>query len=117
MNLLATYGPFGLFCAFLVVHALADFPLQGDYLARTKVRSQAENRQNWAIALTAHAIIHGGGVWLVAGSLWLGIAEFVLHWLIDFSKGEGKIGSLTDQALHVGCKVVYVILIVWIPLS
>ena len=115
MNILATYGPLGLLFAFIVVHALADFPLQGDYLARVKVRSQAKQPRDWVIALSAHSIIHGGGVWLVSGSLWLGLAETCLHWLTDLSKGEGKIGDLTDQFVHVLCKAIYVALLVSFP--
>lgn len=108
MNLLAHYGPAGLFFAFAIVHALADFPLQGDYLAREKVRSQAGSLQEWGIALTSHSLIHAGGVWLVSGCAWLGVAELCLHWLIDLGKGEGRFGVVTDQLLHLACKAGYV---------
>ena len=109
MNLLLQSGPLAWFFAFAISHALADFPLQGDYLARTKQRSKAGTVSEWLISLTAHSLIHAGGVWIVSGSAVIAVAEFVLHWLIDLGKGEGLYGYVTDQALHIGCKVAFVI--------
>lgn len=113
MSLLLQQGPFALFFAFVCVHALADFPLQGDYLARQKSRITASSRAEWMVALTAHCLIHAGGVWLVSGSLALGLTELTLHCLIDLGKGEGKYGLVTDQLLHVACKAAYVVLLVY----
>ncbi len=109
MNLLAEYGPVGLFFAFTIGHALADYPLQGDYLAREKVRSQAACLTSWVMALSAHALVHAGAVWLISGSMGLAAAELALHWLIDLAKGERRIGMLTDQLLHLACKAGYVL--------
>ena len=109
MNILLQSGPLALFFAFAISHALADFPLQGDYLARTKQRSQASTVPEWLISLTAHSLIHAGGVWIISGSVIIALAEFVLHWLIDLGKGEGLYGYVTDQALHLSCKVAFVI--------
>lgn len=103
--------PVSLFCAFLVVHALADFPLQGDFLAKQKIRKDAKTKTDWLMALTAHSVIHGGGVWLVTGSLAFGMVEFFLHWVIDLAKGEGLYGVMTDQSLHLLCKLTYVLVI------
>ncbi|MEX1049080.1 MAG: DUF3307 domain-containing protein [Akkermansiaceae bacterium] len=105
--------PLSLFFAFLVLHTLADFPLQGDYLARQKVRKNATSRTDWLVALSAHSIIHAGGVWLVTGSLALGVTEFFLHWLIDLAKGEGKFGVVMDQSLHLLCKLGYVLFLAY----
>lgn len=99
--------PFALCCAFVVLHALADYPLQGEYLARQKVRRSSTTRADWLVALAAHSAIHAGGVWLVSGSLALGLVEFVLHGLIDIGKGEGRYGLLADQGLHLACKAGY----------
>jgi hypothetical protein len=96
-----------MFFALAVFHALADFPLQGDYLARQKVRSTADGTSEWLVALTAHSLIHAGAVWLVTGSKLLGLAELILHALIDAAKGRGAFSHLTDQLLHLGCKLVY----------
>ncbi|MCF7730225.1 MAG: DUF3307 domain-containing protein [Akkermansiaceae bacterium] len=108
MTFLIQQGPLALFAAFLVVHALADYPLQGDYLARNKVRAHTKDKGEWLIALLAHSTIHAGGVWLVSGSLALGATEWILHALIDLGKGEGKFGLVTDQVLHLICKLGYV---------
>jgi hypothetical protein len=113
MTFLIEQGPLAVFAAFLVMHALADFPLQGDFLASQKARGQAANREVWIVALCAHSVIHAGGVWLVSGSLAFGAAEFVLHTLIDLGEGERKFGLVTDQLLHLGCKAAYVILLVY----
>lgn len=112
MNILSDSGPFALFFAFAIAHALADYPLQGDYLARMKVRDQAGNPMEWFIALTAHSLVQAGGVWIVSGSPLLGLVELCLHWLIDLGKGEGKFGYLVDQLLHLACKLAYVVVLV-----
>jgi len=100
-------NPLAVFCALAVAHALADFPLQGDYLARQKTRATAGSIEEWIVALTAHSLIHAGAVWLVTGSMILGAAELVLHALIDLGKGERKFGLVTDQILHLSCKAGY----------
>ncbi len=100
--------------AMVVAHTVADFPLQGAYLAKQKVRSQANSFSEWIVALSAHSIIQAGAVWLVTGSLIFGMVELVLHGLIDFAKGQGKFGILTDQLLHILCKVAYAIVLVFL---
>lgn len=112
MSLLVQQGPWALFAAFVVVHALADFPLQGDYIAKQKSRSQADSFSVWVIALAAHSVIHAGGVWLVSGSLAFGMVELAAHALIDGCKGEGRFGIVADQLLHLACKAVYAVLLV-----
>ncbi len=111
MNTLIEQGPLALFAAFIVIHALVDFPLQGDYIAKQKARRHADNQSVWIVALTAHCVIHGGGVWLISGSLAFGFVELVLHALIDLGKGEEKFGLVTDQLLHVACKLAYALLL------
>jgi hypothetical protein len=112
VSILSQSGPFALFFAFAIAHALADFPLQGDYLARMKVRDQAGTASEWIISLTAHSLVQAGGVWIVSGSALLGVTELCLHWLIDLGKGEGKFGYLADQVLHLACKLAYVVVLV-----
>lgn len=91
----------------LAAHALCDFPLQGEFLAKGKDHTTELGRDWWPIALPAHAIIHGAAVAKVTGSTRLGVVETVTHLLIDRAKCEGKIGIYADQALHVACKVAY----------
>jgi len=106
-----------LFFALMIGHALADYPLQGEYLALHKNRHyvDASNREEpsglWIHCLLAHSLIHAGLVWLITGRSILALAEFVLHAILDTAKCEHKTSYHTDQMLHLLCKVVYVILI------
>lgn len=107
--------------AFTIGHAIADFPLQGDFLSRGKNRNSpppplADGKTSpanlWIYLMSAHALIHAGFVWLVSGYVVLALAEFVLHWIIDVAKCEGHTSFATDQWLHVVTKVVY-IAVIW----
>ena len=109
-------GYFILLFALAIGHALADYPLQGPFLAEAKNRhakpmplpgNTTSPTGLWIHALTAHSLIQGGAVWLITGSVTLALVEVGLHWLIDFSKCEGWFGYNTDQFLHFLCKVVY----------
>ncbi len=106
--------------ALIIGHALGDFPLQSEFLARGKDRHDNRGYPDtppktlWIYCLSAHALTHAGIVWLITGSALLGLAEFFLHWLIDFSKAERWLNFHTDQWTHMGCKLVYAILAVWV---
>lgn len=97
--------------AMIVWHALADYPLQGDFLAKAKNRMAPIPGVPWYQALGAHAAIHAGGVGFITGSAWLGLAEFAAHFLIDDAKCRGRIGFNADQAMHMACKAAWVIVI------
>lgn len=99
--------------ALLVAHVIADYPLQGDFLAKAKNRFIPLAGAPWYHALGAHALIHGGFVAAITGSLWLGLAEFVCHALIDDSKCAGRLTFNQDQLLHVSCKVAWAGAAVW----
>ena len=75
-------GPIAVLALLFVGHALADYPLQGDFLARAKVRGGIPEIP-WGWALASHAAIHGGAVGIVTGSVALGIAEAIAHAAID----------------------------------
>ena len=89
---------------FLGLHALADYPLQGDFLAQFKGK-------NW-IAMIAHCLIWS--FFIFAGLMFFNLNQvwhipflFIGHLLIDKWKcsrsGNGKeLGSdlLIDQLLH-----------------
>lgn len=115
--MIAGYLPqvFGL----LVGHALADFALQNEWVARYKSpkhgvlgRSAWSRKKGlhvvtetiWPWVLSSHALIHAGAVWLLTGSWTLGLLEFAFHAAIDLAKGSELIGFHGDQALHVACK-------------
>jgi hypothetical protein len=42
----------------------------------------------------------------------LGLAEWVLHWLIDWGKCQKRYNLSVDQALHLACKALLVAVIV-----
>lgn len=94
---------------FLLVaaHALCDYPLQGDFLARAKDRNTDIGKMLWPHALFAHAMIHGGAVLLITGLLPLAIAEACIHAVTDWQKCEKRISANTDQAVHLLCKIVW----------
>ncbi|MGV8959873.1 MAG: DUF3307 domain-containing protein [Stenotrophomonas sp.] len=97
-----------LFALLIFGHALADYPLQGQFLARAKNRLSPVPGVPWYQALGAHAVIHGGMVGVITGSLLLGALECAAHALIDDFKCARRIGFNVDQALHVGCKLLWV---------
>ena len=87
--------------------------LQSDTMARAKDRhggfgkSLGENFPPWYYWLGAHALVHGGAVFLITGSALLGFIEVVAHTAIDSAKCERWITFHQDQALHVLCKIGY----------
>lgn len=101
-----------MFTLLIAAHALADYPLQGDFLSKAKNRANPIPGVPWYQGLLAHAAIQGGFVGVITGSLTLGLAEFVAHVVIDDTKCMGRISYNTDQALHILCKVVWVVALV-----
>ncbi len=109
-----------LFFALTIGHVLADFPLQGEFLARGKNRHSpapqlADGKESpphlWVYLMAAHCLIHAGFVWVITGSAFLGLAELVLHWVIDVMKCEDKTSFEVDQWLHMITKMIFVALI------
>lgn len=93
----------------LIGHALADYPLQGDWLAKAKnpTLELVAGEVIWLGALSCHAAIHAGAVRLATGSWALAGAEFAAHWAIDYWKCRGGLRYNGDQALHLLCKVIW----------
>lgn len=96
--------------ALIGAHALCDYPLQGDFLAKAKNRQSPIAGVPWYHGLGAHALIHGAAVAAVTRSPALGIAETVVHAVTDDLKCAGRIGYNTDQAIHVACKLLWIAL-------
>lgn len=89
-------------------HALADYPLQGDFIAKFKAPgSRLGGELVWPWVMGAHCVIHAGFVLVITGSPVLALLEFVLHFSIDVCKCAGLIGFHDDQSLHVLCKVAW----------
>ena len=107
----------------LAGHAVADFTLQTDVMAKGKNRhKRPENvppgqkaMPCWYYWLTAHALEHGACVALATGSVVLGLLEAALHWIIDFAKCDGYLNPHSDQFLHLLCKILW--LVCWCSLS
>lgn len=91
-------------------HFLADYPLQGDFLSRAKNRSNPIPGVPWYQGLGAHAAIHGAIVAEITGRPLLGLAEAVVHAVTDDLKCQGKLTFDQDQAIHLGCKVLWSLL-------
>lgn len=108
--------PLGLeqFLWMLIGHAVADYPLQGDWLSKAKnpTMNLVPDEVIWPLALLSHAAIHAGAVRLATGSWIIAGCEFVAHNLIDYGKCRGRFGYNVDQILHVFCKLFWTILFV-----
>lgn len=102
---------FVMFWFLLVGHAVCDYPLQGDFLAKGKNHTAPLPGVPWYQCLLAHAMIHSGSVLLVTGSITLALAEFTVHVLIDYGKCDGWYGFNVDQSLHFACKVLWVLML------
>jgi hypothetical protein len=103
-------------------HALADFALQSEWMAKAKNRHAVSpgydeklhgpKQAVWPYVLSAHALLHGLAVFWATGSVVLGIAETAAHWLIDFGKCERWYGIHADQAAHLACKGLWALLLI-----
>jgi hypothetical protein len=96
-------------------HALADYPLQGAWLAKAKNPSMTlpGGERIWVMAMLSHTAIHAGAVRLVTGSWLLAGLEFVAHTWIDYLKCRVWISYNQDQLAHVFCKIVWACLFAW----
>jgi hypothetical protein len=106
-----TESLFATFALLVFCHALGDYPLQNDYMARGKNWNTPVPGVPWYYLLGAHAVVHGGLAGLATGSLMVGILETSAHFFIDSLKNKEIISIHSDQALHIGCKVVWVVLL------
>lgn len=106
-------------------HALCDYPLQGDFLAKGKNHLKPISGIPWYQCLFAHALIHSGMVFLITKSLWLALAELAIHAATDYAKCAGWFGGQyfgtegfnqrafnIDQAIHFASKIAWWLLIV-----
>lgn len=95
----------------IAAHYLCDYPLQGEFLAQAKNRNTVIGKVFWRHALFAHAMIHGGAVLLITGSLSAAATEVIMHAAIDWLKCDGRITLNTDQVAHIACKITYACII------
>ena len=103
--------PFTLFYALMIAHFICDYPLQGDFLSKAKNPLAPIAGVPWWQAMGAHSFIHGGAVALVTQNIWLGLLETAIHFAIDTAKCRGHLTFNQDQALHIVCK--FMIVLIW----
>ena len=101
------------FFLLMCAHALCDFQLQSPNMWSEKRPGQPQ----WLYYMAAHALISGGAVYLVTGSLFLGILETIWHAVIDTWKCNDRIDFHIDQLLHVLFRIVYAIYLTGWPES
>jgi len=93
-------------------HFLCDYPLQSDFIAIGKSPLKgSHNGVPWYWIMLSHAFTHGAGVGIVTGDVLLGILETIAHFFIDVAKCMGITTINQDQFLHIGCKLVWWIII------
>lgn len=98
---------FVLFLMMCFGHCLADYPLQGEFLAKGKNFKNPIPGYPWYTLMAVHCFLHAGFVYLITGSLPLALAEFVVHFWIDCRKCDNSISFNYDQFLHIGYKFVW----------
>lgn len=95
-------------------HYLCDFALQSSYMAKMKsklndVKQKLANdgmygdqvyQMTWFYVLSAHAIIHGGVVYLLTGYVEFFFITMITHGIIDKLKTSYKTNIHQDQFLH-----------------
>lgn len=91
----------------LVGHALCDYPLQGDFMAKFKNPREPFPEIIWPWLLGCHCLIHAAAVYWVTGLWWCAYIEFVHHAVCDFCKSMGWITFNQDQIQHVAIKFVF----------
>ncbi len=89
-------------------HFLADFPFQGDYIAKGKNPLKKKDDAPWWWLMVAHCIIHATGVFFITKSFFLAWLEYSSHYVYDTLKCHGKLTFMQDQVCHLIMKFIYV---------
>jgi hypothetical protein len=92
----------------MVGHAIADYLWQSLGVNHDKNPNKAPAM--WIYAMTAHCLANAGAVALATGSVPRGGAEFVVHFVIDLARCDGRLSRPVDQGLHVACKALWAVL-------
>lgn len=99
--------PILLLIALLAAHFFFDYAGQGDFMAKAKNAATPIPGIPWWQVLFAHAFIHGAAVALITGIWWLLILEAAIHFITDDMKCRSRISYNVDQAVHLGCKLLW----------
>jgi len=95
-----------LFLLLAMGHFVADFGLQNDRMAVEKCPGK-DVTLPWQWWLASHAAIHGFVVAVLTGSPLLGLAEWLVHGLVDFAKCRQRYSLRIDQTLHLLSKLLW----------
>lgn len=95
----------------LAYHYVADFSLQGDWMARNKMPGRGAFPY-WFHVMLAHCMIQALGVYLATNSVGLALGELAAHLVIDYSKCRNWIDFNVDQLLHILCKIAWFVILV-----
>ncbi len=98
-----------LFITMGLAHCVADYPLQSDRIAIEKCPGCGVTL-DWKWWLFAHSGVHGFFVAWITGIPILGVAEMLMHALIDIGKCKKKYHMFADQTLHLLCKALWALL-------
>ena len=102
-----------MFFSLLIAHAITDVFLQSE---RMEVRKTPQGgNEHWFYWMLAHSLMNGLGVWIATGLMGLGITETVTHFAIDTGKCEKLYGVHIDQLLHLGTKLVWLLVTLQLP--
>ncbi len=93
-----------------VGHAVCDFGLQSEFMAKGKSPFHITPGVPWFTCMFPHCLLHAGAVFLVTQSFYLALAELVIHFIADVLKSRGTTTFGQDQLFHYACKVVWGIL-------
>ena len=99
------FDPISILFLLILGHFICDYPLQGEFLAKAKNPFEQLPGVPWGWAMSAHCFIHSGAVFLITGSLFLALLEFVVHFLTDVTKCNKSLSFHEDQSIHLGTKI------------
>lgn len=97
--------------ALLFFHALFDYALQTDFIAKHKCSCNSLDAIPWYYVLWSHAMLHAGGVYLATEFISFAVIELICHFAIDWSKCNKQIDIHTDQILHIVIKLLFAVAI------
>ncbi|MFQ6537736.1 DUF3307 domain-containing protein [Aphanothece stagnina] len=105
-----------LFLMLCMGHFVADFGLQSDRMATEKCPGR-DVVLGWPWWLVSHAAIHGFFVAWITGIPLVGVAEWLVHILIDYAKCRHLFRISVDQALHILFKLIWTLVILSLGLG
>lgn len=82
----------------LACHAVGDYVLQGNYLARTK------GKNVWNLLM--HCLLYSAPFAVVFGVNWKVLIIFLTHVVIDYPRANKEFGYAADQIMHMVVAVV-----------